>query len=127
MTTHRCPNCGCEVQNAFAHGVTFVVATGVVTHQGRTCRLTPFQIDLLEVLLEAYPRSVSIAHLMADLYENRSDAEMPGSNGLSVQVTRMREKLRDLGINIIGRNGRGERSGYALVFQDVENEQIEVA
>lgn len=126
MKEHTCPKCGTPVLNANAHGVTFVAATGVVTYDGRTCRLRPMQIDILEMLLDAFPGGVQIPQLFAELYPNRED---DNRRSLAVTVSQMRHHFdkAGIGLSINTRKGWGDRSEYHLVLREAEQEQQAVA
>ena len=118
------------MQNAKAHGVTFVAATGVVTYEGRTCRLRASQLDILEHLLDAHPRPVSAAHLFALLYVDRAEADTPETNVLKKHISTMRSAFRDAGvaIDIQATRGRiGGFCGYGLVLGSAGEEQSKVA
>jgi DNA-binding winged helix-turn-helix (wHTH) protein len=129
MTTHTCPQCGTSVQNATAHGVTFVAATGVVTFEGRTCVLRPMQLDILEHLLDAFPRGMSVPKLFALIYSDRSDGEEPVSNALGAHISDMRRRFRDAGVKLVitNRKGWGERSEYVLALDASEEPAQQVA
>lgn len=64
MTT--CPNCGASLA-VKAPALQFVAHSGEVTYEGRSCILHPMQIDILEHLLDAYPKALSLDALSAEL------------------------------------------------------------
>jgi DNA-binding winged helix-turn-helix (wHTH) protein len=98
------------------HGVEFILATGIVSRQGRSCQLTPLQIDLLEVLLDAYPRGLPASDLVDVAWPDVSDEEFAVKlEQLRVFICRMRTAMRGngLGATIMSRRGQ-----YALVVGD---------
>lgn len=100
---------------------TFVVATGEVAYRGRTCRLSPTEVDLFALLHEAHPVPVKVSSLLADLYPGDNDEK--NRNTLMVFVTRIRQKLRkaEMSVSIVSRGGcgrgaDGEGGGYSLLW-----------
>ena len=111
----RCPCCGHEIPDPPPLAVTFIAATGEVTHEGRTCRLQPAQLEILEHLIDAYPRAIAFDRLLELTYGTwhiKGDV-------LHMQLSKMRRAFRQgrLGITIeaVETAGRNERHHYALV------------
>lgn len=122
MKEHTCPKCGTPVINSAVHGVTFVALTGVVTHHGRTCRLRPMQIDILEQLLDAFPAGVPTLQLLTGISPH-CDETSRGS--LTATISQMRRTFESAGmlLAVHARKGWGDRSEYALLLKEPEQEQ----
>jgi DNA-binding winged helix-turn-helix (wHTH) protein len=88
--------------------------------------LTPFQLDFFELLLDAYPRAVPQAELMAALYDDNDERT---DRVLTVQAALMRKRFRNAGlrINISSRRGWDNRSGYFLEIGDAADRNMQVA
>ena len=111
MTT--CPTCGASRPT---HGVEFVAATGSVTYAGKSCKLRPIQIDILEELLDAYPTPVKMSDLFAEFFPHQKNKERRRRT-IFVHVSVIRRQFQDAGmpleILICER-----RTAYALVIKD---------
>ena len=108
-----CPNCGTETGTL---DIEFTFATGEVKSGGVACRLSQTEMRILECLIDAFPRALSIDGLFAEVYGDRGD-DMPELRVINTTVANMRTKLQGsrvpLGILTVS-NGR-DASGFALV------------
>lgn len=87
-------------------GVLLSPGDGAVTFAGKTAELTKNEIRILKLLMESAGTAVSREDIMTHLWE--SD-EYIDDNTLTVNVTRLRKKLADLGLDsfILTRKGVG--------------------
>ncbi|WP_390620948.1 winged helix-turn-helix domain-containing protein [Brevibacillus massiliensis] len=76
---------------------------------GKAVSLTKKESDLLEMLMSRYPRVVSRESLLEKLWDDQSYVD---DNTLNVNITRVRKKLQELGIEDGIETVRG--SGYRL-------------
>ncbi|MFM1650945.1 response regulator transcription factor [Brevibacillus sp. B_LB10_24] len=76
---------------------------------GKVVSLTKKESDLLEMLMSRYPRVVSRETLLEKLWDDQSYVD---DNTLNVNITRVRKKLQELGIEDSIETVRG--SGYRL-------------
>lgn len=116
MTTERCPHCNGDLSAA---PIMFVAALGEVRVGGKTAKLRPTEMDIFELLYEAMPRVVAKDHIVAEIWRNASDAEMPGPDIVNVYISKIRRAFRDAGIESVSINsteGRNERAGFVLSF-----------
>ena len=119
MAEQLCLLCGQATHKDEEAKPYFLAAHGAVVFRGRSAKLTPMQLDLFAVLLEAHPAPVSRARILADLYEDRdNDEKLPNPKILDVATSQIRKAFREGGveITIVARRGWGDRSGYALSF-----------
>lgn len=69
---------------------------------------------IVNVLAEAYPRSVSSDFMIAEIYRGAREPEF-ASNCVSVQMARLRDKLAIYGWTVPrSQGGRGNLAGYRL-------------
>lgn len=115
--TQCCPNCGRPLEAVDAP--VYITALGEIHYRGIVTKLCPTEMDFFALLHEAYPRDVSRASLMADLYP---DADQDDAI-LSVWLSRIRRLFKRSGakITIVSRGGNGARRSYALVWGDSVN------
>jgi OmpR family two-component system response regulator YxdJ len=76
---------------------------------GKSVPLTKKEAVLLEILIERYPKVVSRETLLEELWDDQSFVD---ENTLSVNITRVRKKLQELGIEDGIETHRG--AGYRL-------------
>ena len=121
MTAHaqHCPGCGWDIKNQQLP--TFVAALSVIAHAGRSVRVSPFEIDIFELLLDVYPRAVPLDDLCKDLYG--SSVGTPRQLGtLRVHVANLRKAFRDarldLSVTTVRHGTKDEhiRCSYALTL-----------
>ena len=121
MTAHaqHCPICGWDIKSQQLP--TFVAALSVIAHAGRSVRVSPFEIDIFELLLDAYPRAIRLDDLCKELYG--PDAGTPRQLGtLRVHVANLRKAFRDarLDLSIMtirhGTEDEHIRCSYALAL-----------
>ena len=80
-------------------GLIFNLASGVVSVNENTMKLTKNEAQILALLLKNRGRAVSRERIMRSLWK---DASFIDDNTLTVNITRLRKKLRDLGLeNVI--------------------------
>ena len=96
MTT-RCPCCGFELKPVEPLEIAFVSETGQVSHRGRSCVLPPRQLDVLEHLIDAYPKAIPLAQILVDLY---GVANALKRNQLLVNIGQMRGAFRSAGMTL---------------------------
>lgn len=115
-----CPKCGQNVAPEKLPGFQFIAATGKVRYGGKVTKLSPLEIDLIEILYDAYPRGVSLDNIFLDLYGDRVEGEEPCRKILHVMPSHIRSKFRraSIPLDLVSRRGWGDRSGYALVRTD---------
>jgi DNA-binding winged helix-turn-helix (wHTH) protein len=104
---HVCPNCGTIADRL---EIEFHFTTQEVRVGDRTCQLSPKQLDIIEHLIDCYPKPV----YMADLFDAVYGVEA-SQNLATLQVTlhNLRERLRKSRINLdiamITTTGEGNR------------------
>lgn len=92
-----------------ANGLRLSLTKGTISMNGRTAELTRNELKILAHLMTHAGRIVSRADLIDVLWENQIYI---GDNTLSVNITRLRTKLNDLGLTDCIRTRRG--LGYQL-------------
>ncbi len=112
----RCPHCGSKTPTLLP---TFTVVPSVVHFRGKSCAVTPMHVDILEILLDAFPRAVPLTEL-AQLWDQAPKPPTDIESTLSVQISYLRRRLAlgKMGFGILARRGWQPRSGYALVIFD---------
>lgn len=100
-----CPTCGSlytvEQPRIDLNRNTFICVSGHI-------RVTPSQAEILAAILERYPESVSIDHILSRIYNGVGEPDS-AEQTLRVQVYRLKLRLRDLGWTIRANWGRGYR------------------
>lgn len=91
---HACPNCG-YIEGSPIPGLQFIAAARQVTMGGKSCHLSRMQIDILECLMDAYPRPVHTEALLEACYPIEADENR---SSLSAMMSMMRKSLRDAGL-----------------------------
>lgn len=92
-----------------ANGLRLSLTKGTISMNGRTAELTRNELKILTHLMTHAGRIVSRADLIDVLWENQIYID---DNTLSVNITRLRTKLNDLGLTDCIRTRRG--LGYQL-------------
>lgn len=92
-----------------ANGLRLSLTKGTISMNGRTAELTRNELKILAHLMTHAGRIVSRADLIDVLWENQIYID---DNTLSVNITRLRTKLNDLGLTDCIRTRRG--LGYQL-------------
>jgi len=87
-----CPHCGSPI---YEIGVEFIFADNIVRAGETTCRLRPTQMQILEHLIDAYPRALATDALHAAIFEDRTEETMPAANTLAAYVFDLRKRLRE--------------------------------
>ncbi|WP_085524210.1 response regulator transcription factor [Tuberibacillus sp. Marseille-P3662] len=90
-------------------GLTLYPERMEATYEGREVSLSKKEAVLLEALMKQYPKVVNRDSLLEKLWDDESFVD---ENTLNVNVTRVRKKLKDLGIENGIETVRGE--GYRL-------------
>lgn len=110
---HICGGCGAQTGTL---DIEFTFATGHVRSGASHCTLTQMQMRILECLIDAYPRALSIDGIFAEVYGDRGD-DMPGLRVVNATVNGMRAVLRGAGmpLGILTVSNGHESSGFALV------------
>lgn len=80
-----------------------------LTYQKRTVLLTKKEAEIIEMLMERYPRVAGREDLLAKLWDDQTFVD---ENTLNVNITRVRKKLMELGIEDAVETIRGV--GYRL-------------
>lgn len=86
--------------------------------RGKTAHLTKKEADIIESLLERYPRIAGREDLLVKLWD---DSTYVDENTLNVNITRVRKKFRELGIEDAVETVRG--AGYRLRITWKEEEK----
>lgn len=108
-----CPHCGSPI---YEIGIEFIFAENLIRAGGRECKLRPTQMQMLEYLVDAYPRALANDALHAALYEARSEDNTPSVNSLAQQVSDMRKRLREHGLPLdVMSVGTSGESGLMIV------------
>ena len=101
------------------HGLRFCCGTGEVWYEGRVCHVTATQMDILESLVDAYPRQISYAQLIEEVWpEARLDVSEQEAQryrtNMASQTTHLRNRMRDggLAVTIVGQR----RQFYVLLL-----------
>lgn len=113
-TLHHCPSCGHTLdKNALPF---FIAATNTVSFRGKSVVLTPLELDVMESLLDAYPRYLSRAQLFDEMYSDRQFNLPQSDNIVTVMICRIRKRFERAGLQleIVARKGWADRAGYAL-------------
>lgn len=76
-------------------GLIFNVGSGVVSVNEKSAKLTKNEAQILGLLLKSRGNTVSRERIMRNLWK---DASFIDDNTLSVNITRLRKKLKDLGL-----------------------------
>ncbi|MDZ5474098.1 response regulator transcription factor [Bacillus sp. 31A1R] len=90
-----------------------------LTKGSKTTLLTKKEATILEVLMKRYPKVVSRELLLEKLWDDQSFVD---ENTLNVNMTRVRKKLQEIGINDGIETIRG--AGYKLVWENSKYETI---
>lgn len=104
----RCEHCGSAIDSL---DVEFIFATGIVRSGGRECYLRPLLLGIVECLIDAYPRPVSLLAIYESLYSSRPPDELPNFNILSVMCAQLRDALAraHMPLSVLWvSNGRGD-------------------
>lgn len=91
-------------------GVSFNLATGIVSYQGKEADLTKNEGKVLHILLENKGRVVSREAMMNHLW---NDDVFLDDNTLTVNVNRLRKKLEEIGVKELIATKRG--LGYLIL------------
>ncbi len=98
-----------QVNLVSANGVILNIADATVAYQGRKTGLTKNEFKILNLLMENRGKMVSRDAIMEHLWENE---EFIDDNTLSVNIARIRKKLKDIGISNIIKTKKGV--GYLI-------------
>jgi len=87
-------------------GVTLDLAGGTVCHEGNTVELTKNELRILHMLMKNAGKIVSRDELMGDLWQTD---EFVDDNTLTVNITRLRSRLAEIGVRdfLVTRRGQG--------------------
>lgn len=94
-------------------GLTLYVERLELTHGNELVSLTKKEADIIESLLERYPRVASREALLEKLWDDQTFVD---ENTLNVNITRVRKKLQELGLEQAVETVRG--IGYRLHLPD---------
>lgn len=97
-------------------GLTLYVERLELTHGNELVSLTKKEADIIESLLERYPRVASREALLEKLWDDQTFVD---ENTLNVNITRVRKKLQELGLEQAVETVRG--IGYRLHLSDTTN------
>jgi len=98
-----------QVNLISANGVILNIVDGTVAYQGRQTELTKNEFKILNLLMENRGKMVTRDAIMEHLWE---DEEFIDDNTLSVNIARIRKKLKDIGISNIIKTKKGV--GYLI-------------
>jgi DNA-binding response OmpR family regulator len=76
-------------------GLIFNIGSGVVSVNEKSAKLTKNEAQILGLLLKSRGNTVSRERIMRSLWK---DASFIDDNTLTVNITRLRKKLKDLGL-----------------------------
>ena len=94
----ECPSCGRHA-NSLIEGLSFVYATGVVEYRGRTVKMPPRLLTMLEHLVDAHPHRISACHLAEQMWPVAyGRPHIDTRRYLYVAAAQMRKALRDAGV-----------------------------
>ncbi|WPP41238.1 response regulator transcription factor [Paenibacillus hunanensis] len=102
-------------------GLTLYVERLELTHGNELVSLTKKEADIIESLLERYPRVASREALLEKLWDDQTFVD---ENTLNVNITRVRKKLQELGLEQAVETVRG--IGYRLHLPDTTAERERV-
>lgn len=100
--TCSCPVCGGSIAPSVFN---FDPDSGIVVSQGRFVQLPRREAHVLEFLIERKGRMVSKSILFDELY--RQDDEPDSQDVIESHVSKLRKKVRPLGITIISERFKG--------------------
>jgi DNA-binding response OmpR family regulator len=113
MHEHKCPNCGYNIFDD-KDGLVFHAATGIVSHRGKQTKLTPTQMMILECLIDAGDKGITITQLYNEIYSDKPYCEQPEPKVINVFASLMRKKLRPLGVYVVVSGRRGAKYSLSL-------------
>lgn len=90
-------------------GVIFSVGEGAIYHDGKRVELTRNEHRILHTLMQSRGKTVSREEIMQRLWEHDSYVD---DNTLTVNVTRLRKRLEEIGVHDFIHTRKGE--GYRL-------------
>lgn len=96
-----------------AGGVLLNVADATVTNNGQKAELTKNEYQILKLLMENQGKMVSRDAIMQKLWDNE---EFVDDNTLTVNVTRIRKKLKTIGIEDMIKTKKG--AGYLIDYKE---------
>lgn len=107
---HVCPNCGIVTDQL---DLEFNFGAGTLRVGKRVCMLSPRQLEIIECLVDRYPRPVSIEDIFIDVYGHDSDVS---PQTVYVTLNHIRDRLAKAKVNldIVGVSATGCPSGYLL-------------
>ena len=97
-----CPLCGGALPD---DGLFISPDHGLVVRGNARAQLTISEMDIFALLHRRRPRVVTVDAIMDALYHLR--AKEPGANIVPVFISRMRPRLRPLGLHIVNHHGLG--------------------
>lgn len=102
-----CPCCGADVEPT---GLLVDLNNNTISRFGRTVLVTPREAEILTTIVGAYPGRIRVDRLLERVY---GLMPAPSRRSMCIFITRLRQKLKPLGITIApGFNG------YALRLDD---------
>ena len=96
-----------------AGGVLLNIADATVTNNGQRAELTKNEYQILKLLMENQGKMVSRDAIMQQLWDNE---EFVDDNTLTVNVTRIRKKLKTIGIQDMIKTKKG--AGYLIDYKE---------
>lgn len=102
--TCQCPTCGSPIAHI---GIVVNLNDNTVTTEKGIAHLTPSQAEIAEMLVKRYPAYVHTESMMAGLYGNVDDH--PTYFAVKVQISKMKAKLKEVGLEIECVYSRGYR------------------
>lgn len=110
-----CPSCGTELKPDGE--LKFDHESGVITGYGQFACLTKAEMDVVESLRSAWPRTLKKEELVDAMYFH--DADAPWPKIIDVFVCKIRKKIDGIGFTIVTKWG----NGYQLQYEKgTENE-----
>lgn len=87
---------------------------GLVSRGGKSAPLTPKQIDIIEILLSAYPKPVTTGDLYDGLYALRPECDWPEVKIIDVMICHARRRFALNGVAIDVVSDWGGRRGLVV-------------
>lgn len=110
MMSSDCPLCGHEIPVDCP--VRIDLDSRAIVYKGKFTILTGRQMDMLSVLIDAYPRVVTKGHILERMYLlSQDEAE---EKIIDVFVCKIRKELNEVGIKIITHWGKG----YSIRYEE---------
>lgn len=113
-----CPVCGTAVPLAAQPEISFFAATGEIRYMDRKCVVPAAQLDVFELLFDAYPKRIHFDQLYRAIYK-QDPQDTQARTRLRVHLFSLRRALRvgGLSLDIAAYNERGHNEGRSYALQ----------